>query len=473
MGNANHRNSQELPTFRGPVFRPGDAGYDDEVSGFQAGYSHRPVLVVGAADAEDVRTAVSYAAREGLPIAVQATGHGLSVAARDAVLISTRRLTELVVDPSRATARVGAGVRSAELIAAAGEHGLAPLNGSSPTVGVVGYTLGGGVGLLARQFGYAADHVHAVELVTADGELRRLEPGDELFGAVLGSGGNFGVVTALEVGLVPVRTVYGGQLVFDTPLVEQALETWRQWSATVPDELTSSVTLLGFPDIPPVPAPMRGRYVASVRIAYNGPAEEGERLVAPLRAVGDRIVDAVQPLPYTHCAAIHRDPADPHPYTATNALLGEFPAEAVRAVLDVAGPTSPVPCLVDIRHLGGALRTAGPDGIAVDHREAEYVVRVLSSPGFGGVGPDAIRERHALLREVLAPWTLGHSLAFLYGDGEHADEAQTRAGYRPATYERLAALKATYDPRNLFRFNRNIRPESKSAEPVDDGPGTE
>ncbi|MGE7437191.1 FAD-binding oxidoreductase [Kitasatospora sp. NPDC001175] len=472
MGNANHRNSQELPTFHGPVFRPGDAGYDDEVSGFQAAYSHQPLLVVGAADADDVRAAVSYAASEDLPVAVQSTGHGLSVAGQDAVLISTRRLTELTIDPDRGTARIGAGVRAAELIAAAGEHGLAPLNGSSSTVGVVGYTLGGGIGLMARQFGYAADHVRAIEIVTADGELRRLEPGDELFGAVLGSGGNFGVVTALETNLVPVRTIFGGQLVFDTPLVEQAVETWRQWSATVPDELTSSVTLIGFPDIPPVPAPMRGRYVASVRIVYNGPAEEGERLVAPLRAVGDRMIDALQTLPYTQCAAIHQDPADPHPYAATNALLGEFPAEAVRAVLDVAGPTSPVPCLVDIRHLGGALRTAGPGGTAVDHREAEYAVRVISSPGFGGVGPDAIRERHALLREALAPWTLGHSLAFLYGDGEHADEAQTRFGYQATTYERLAALKAAHDPRNLFRFNRNIRPESKSAE-ADGGPGAE
>lgn len=459
MGNDTHKTLQNVPSFTGPALRPGDEGFDEEVAGFQAAYAHRPALVVGAADTEDVRTAVAYAAGRGLPVAVQATGHGLSVAADGGELISTRRLDEVWVDAAAGTARVGAGVRAGALIEAAAAHGLAPLSGSAPSVGVVGYHLGGGIGLLARQFGYAADHVRAVELVTADGRLRRLTPGDELFGAVLGSGGNFGVVTALEVALFPVGTVYGGQLVFDTPLVEEALETWRRWSATVPDELTSSVTLMNYPDLPMVPAPLRGRYVASFRIAYNGPKEKGEQLVAALREVGPRLQDDLRTMPYRETGTIHGEPDTPHPYTATNALLGELTEQALRSVREVAGPDSPVPCMVDIRHLGGALRTSGPAGVAVDHRKAEFIVRVLSSPGFGGVGPEAIRERHALLREALAPWTLGHSLAFLYGDGDHADEAQTRAGYEPGTYARLAALKVAHDPGNLFCFNRNIQPE--------------
>ncbi|KIF78889.1 oxidoreductase [Streptomyces sp. 150FB] len=447
-----------MPTFTGPVFHPGDDGFDEEVSGFQAAYTHRPALVVGAADAEDVRTAVGYGAARDVPVAVQATGHGLSVATDGGVLISTRRLTGIRIDAPARTARVEAGVLGGALIEAAAAHGLAPLNGSAPSVGVVGYTLGGGIGLLARQFGYAADHVRSIEIVTADGSLRHLEPGDELFGAVLGSGGNFGVVTALDVDLVPVETVYGGQLVFDTPLVDTALETWRRWSADAPDEVTTSVTLMGYPDIPVIPAPLRGHYVASFRIAYNGPQEEGERLVAALRDVGPRIKDDLRSMPYTETHTIHSEPDSPHPYTATNALLGELTPQVLRVLLGTAGPGSPVPCLVDIRQLGGALRTPGPSDAVLDHRKAEFVVRVLSSPGLGGIGPDAIRERHALVRESLAPWTLGHSLGFLYGDGEHADEAQTRAGYEPGTYDRLAALKQVHDPRNLFRFNRNIRP---------------
>lgn len=438
-------------TFTGPVFRPGDAGYAEEIAGFQTAYTHRPALVVGAVHAEDVRAAVEYAARQGLPVAVQATGHGLSVAADGGVLISTRRMTTLEVDPAARTARVGAGVRAGALVEAAAAHGLAPLNGSSPSVGVVGYLLGGGIGLLAREFGYAADQVRAIELVTADGRVRRLVPGDELFGAVLGSGGNFGVVTALELSLLPVTEVYGGQLMFDTPLVEQALEVWKQWTATVPDELTSTVAMLAFPDIPQVPAPLRGRYVASFRIAFNGSAEEGERLVAPLRAVGERIKDDLRTMPYTESHTIHSDPDHPHAYAAANALLSELTGETLSALLSAAGPDSGADAVIDIRHLGGALSGPSKTGTVVDHRDAAYIVRVITDPDDDTAAKDKIRT-------ALAPWTIGHSLNFLYGAGADADEAQTRAGYTVDTYQHLATLKAKYDPHNMFRFNRNIRP---------------
>ncbi|CAM4444183.1 FAD-binding oxidoreductase [Nocardia ninae] len=440
-----------IDTFTGPVFRPGDPGYDEEIAGFQTAYTHRPALVVGAVHAEDVRAAVEYAARQDLPVAVQATGHGLSVAADGGVLISTRRMTGIDIDPAAKTARIGAGVRAGALVEAAAAHGLAPLNGSSPSVGVVGYLLGGGIGLLAREFGYAAEQVRAVELVTADGRVRKLVPGDELFGAVLGSGGNFGVVTAIELALLPVTEVYGGQLVFDTPLVEQVLEVWRQWTATVPSQLTSTVATLTFPDIPQVPAPLRGRYVASFRIAFSGSAAEGERLVAPLRAVGDRLKDDLRTMPYTESHNIHSDPDYPHAYAATNALLGEFTAETLSALLSATGPDSDTDAVVDLRHLGGALSSPSGNGTVVDHRDAAYIVRVITDPDDTTAAKDKIRS-------ALAPWTIGHSLNFLYGAGADADETQTRAGYTPDTYAHLAQLKAKYDPRNMFRFNRNIRP---------------
>ncbi|MBF6439003.1 FAD-binding oxidoreductase [Nocardia cyriacigeorgica] len=445
----------ELPSFPAPVLRPADAEYATEISGFQTAYQHRPAVVVAARHTEDVRAAVEFAARHRLPVAVQATGHGLSVAAEGGVLISTRRMTGIHIDADAATARIGAGVQAGALIDAAAGHGLAPLNGSSPSVGVVGYVLGGGLGLLGRTYGYAADHVRAIELVTADGRVRTLRPGDELFGAVLGSGGNFGVVTALEVGLVPVTTVYGGQLMFDTAQVPRALEAWREWTTTVPDTVTSTVAMLAFPDIPPVPQPLRGRFVASIRIAIAGDAEAGERLVAPLRAIGTPLKDDLRRMPYTESHTIHSDPADPHAYAATNALLDDLTPEALQALLSVAGPDSGLGAVIDIRHLGGALRTARED-LALDHREARYVVRAITmpEPGAGPVEPGAP------VRAALAPWTIGHSLNFLYGAGDVADEAQTRGGYREETYRRLAALKAVYDPHNMFRFNRNIRPAS-------------
>ncbi|MBF6174310.1 FAD-binding oxidoreductase [Nocardia blacklockiae] len=447
--------NSDLPAFSGPVFRPGEDGYDAEVAGFQTAYTHRPDLVVGAAHAEDVRAAVEYAARHRLPIAVQATGHGLSVAADGGVLISTRRMTDLTVDPAARTARVAAGVQAGALIDAAVAHGLAPLNGSSLSVGVIGYHLGGGLGILGRTFGYAADHVRAIEMVTANGRLRRLVPGDALFGAVLGGLGNFGVVTALEIELVPVTTVYGGQLVFDTPLVEPALEGWRLWTDGLPEEMTSAITFMTMPDIPVIPEPVRGRYLATINIAYTGAAADGERLVAPLRAIGPRLTDDLRSMPYAESHGIYRDPDFPHAYTATNALLTDLPADAAAAVLDATGPESPVSVVAGFRHLGGALRRPGPAGVAVDHREAEYIARFITAPEDGGT---AVRDRHDLIAKALSPWTIGHSLNFLYGAQDWAGPDQTRAGYRPETYDRLAALKAEHDPANLFRLNRNIVP---------------
>ncbi|MFJ1461571.1 FAD-binding oxidoreductase [Nocardia sp. N2S4-5] len=444
----------DLPTFTGPVFRPGDAGYDAEIAGFQTAYHHRPAVVVGAAHAEDVRAAVEYAARQGLPIAVQATGHGLSVAADGGVLISTRRMTAVSVDAAARTARVAAGVRAGALIDAVA-HGLAPLNGSSLSVGVIGYHLGGGLGLLGRTFGYAADHVRSMEMVTADGRLRRLTPGDPLFGAVLGGVGNYGVVTALEIELVPVTTVFGGQLVFDTHLVEPALEGWRLWTQDLPEEMTSAITIMTMPDVPAIPEPVRGRYLATVNIAYTGSAADGERLVAPLRRIGPRLTDDLRSMPYAETHGIYRDPDFPHAYAATNALLSDLTADAAAAFLDTTGPQSPVPVVAGFRHLGGALRRPGPADIAVDHREAEYIARFITAPESGGT---AVRDRHDLIAKALSPWTIGHSLNFLYGAQEWAGAEQTRAGFRPETYDRLAALKAEHDPANLFRLNRNIVP---------------
>ncbi|MBL1077964.1 FAD-binding oxidoreductase [Nocardia sp. 2] len=447
----------ETPAVTGSVLRPGDAGFDAEIAGFQTAYTHRPALVVAAVHAEDVRAAVEYAARHGLPVAVQATGHGLSVAADGGVLINTRRMTDIRIDAAARTARIAAGVTAGALIDAAAPHGLAPINGTSLSVGVTGYTLGGGLGILAREFGYAADHVRAVELVTADGRLRRLTPGDELFGAVLGTGGNFGVVTALELDLVPVTTVYGGQLTFGTRLVAPAVEAWRLWTAELPEQLTSAITMITMPDLPQLPPHLRGKYTATINIAFTGSREEGDRLVAPLRAIGDRLTDDLRVMPYAESHGIYREPDFPHAYTATNALLAELPADAADAFLEATGPDSGSPVVAGLRHLGGALRRPGPAGIAMDHRDAEYVARAITMPSDST--PEQLRDRLAGIREALSPWTIGQHLNFLYGGGAFAGEEQTRAGYAAATYDRLAKLKSTYDAHNMFRFNRNIRPK--------------
>ncbi|MEV0360502.1 FAD-binding oxidoreductase [Nocardia sp. NPDC050697] len=416
---------------------------------FQTAYAHNPDLIVEPRTAEEVAAAVRNAAERDLPIGVHATGHGLSVPLDGGVLIDTGHLNGLHIDPDTRIARVEAGVRAGTLLTAAAEHGLAPLSGSSPSVSVIGYLLGSGLGLLARHYGYAADRVRALELVTADGELRRLVPGDALFGAVLGTVGNFGVVTAVELELLPVTEIYGGQLVFDAANAEPVLDAWRAWAATAPDTVTTSAGLLTYPDLEQLPPFLRGRSVVGLRIAFEGTAAEGERLVAPLRAAASTITDDLRIMPYAESGSIHREPPEPHGYAATNAALRRFDAAAQRALLAATGPDT----VVDIRQLGGALREPGKSGAAVDFREAEFLVRVITAAD----GPGRVPALDAV-RSALAPWTLGHQLGFLYGAPAAADEAQTRAGFTPETYDRLAALKAEYDPAARFRATRAIVP---------------
>ncbi|MFC8047259.1 FAD-binding oxidoreductase [Nocardia sp. NPDC057353] len=416
---------------------------------FQTAYAHNPDRIVTPRTAGEVAAAVRHATERDLPIGVHATGHGLSVPLDSGVLIDTSHLDDLRIDPETRIARVGAGVRAGALLRAAAAHGLAPLTGSSPSVSVVGYLLGSGLGLLARRYGYAADRVRALELVTADGAQRRLVPGDALFGAVLGTVGNFGVVTAVELELLPVTAIYGGQLVFDAEHTEPVLDAWRAWAATTPDTVTSSAGLLTYPDLDQLPPLLRGRSAVILRFAVDGTEAEGERLVAPLRAVGTPVADDLRVMPYAESGSIHREPPEPHGYAATNALLSHFDAAAQRALLDATGPE----VVVDIRQLGGALREPGESGAAIDFRAAEFLVRVITAADGRGRVPalDAVRA-------ALAPVTVGHQLGFLYGAADAAGEAQTRAGFTPATYARLAALKAEYDPAARFRATRAIVP---------------
>ncbi|MFH8745835.1 FAD-binding oxidoreductase [Streptomyces rimosus] len=428
----------------GVVLVPGDDGYDEERSGYQAGYSHRPSVIVGAASAADVVVAVRYARVHGLPVSVQSTGHGLAAATDGGLLISTRRMGEVRVDAEARTAWAGAGVLCGQVVEEAAPYGLAPVNGSSPGVGVVGFTLGGGLGVLGREFGYASDHVRAVELVTADGELRRVsgarEP--ELFRALLGGGHGLGVVTGLEFGLVPVERVYGGQLVFGADLVDEVLAAYLAWSEGLPGTLTSSVGLIAYPDVPEMPGHLRGRYLAHIRIAYTGTAEDGERLVAPLRAVGPRVADTLRDMPYAESHAIHQDPATPHAYDGDSVLLSGLDADALRAVAALTGPDAPLMTVVQLNHLGGALAEGGG---SVGHRDARYLLRLLSP--LDGTGVAAARALHAEVRGALAPWALGRSVNFLFGD--HGDKAAD--AYEEPVRRRLAEAKAAYDPENLFR----------------------
>ncbi|MFC4565948.1 FAD-binding oxidoreductase [Nocardiopsis mangrovi] len=435
----------------GPVLRPGDDGFDDECSGYQTAFRHRPDVVVGAAAPDDVRAAVEFAAENGLPVGVQATGHGSPAPLEGGVLIATHRMDGVRIDPAARSAWVAAGARWQQVVDAAAAHGLAPLSGSSPHVGAVGYTLGGGIGLLSRRYGYAADHVRRIDIVTADARLRRVtaESDPDLFWALRGGGRGFGAVTGVEIGLVPITRIYGGGLTFAADRMDDVLDAYAAWTAAVPEELTSSLTMVAMPDLPAVPAPMRGRHVATVSVAYIGGACEGERLVAPLRGVGPRLKDTLRDMPFTESGAVHAEPAQPHAYAGDSAMIGGVDGAALRAVRDLAGPEAPVMCVVGLRHLGGALARPPEAANAVPHRPAAFSLGVLSP--VDGADPAAVRAAHGRVLAVVAGRTLGRSVNFAFGAGRAADPS----GLHPAgDLRRLDALRRRLDPGGVFRHAR-------------------
>ncbi|MEE1792018.1 FAD-binding protein [Streptomyces sp. BE308] len=414
---------------------------------FQTGFPIRPDRVVEATGADDVRAAVAHAAGRGLRIAVHATGHGLPGPVEGGVLISTRRMDSVRIDPRRRTALVGAGATWGQVIAAAAPHGLAPLNGSAPSVGAVSYTLGGGLGLLAREFGYAADHVRSLDVVTADGVARRVTADSEpdLFWGLRGGGHRLGVVTGMEIGLVAVERLYGGSVAFDgVGAADEVLGRYLEWTRTVPRTLSSSLAAIQYPDAPQLPGALRGRYVISVRVAFTGGTAEGERLVAPLRAIGPALADSLREMPYTDSHTIHSDPPFPHAYYGDSALLGEADAGRAARVLELTGPKAPMMTVVQLNHLGGALAERPGVDNAVPYREAGYLLRLLSP--LDGTDVAAVRDLYARVSGVLAPDVLGRSLNFSFGGGD-----RTEGFHDPRTRERLAGLVSQYDPASLLR----------------------
>ncbi|GIG88082.1 FAD-binding oxidoreductase [Plantactinospora endophytica] len=443
----------------GPVLLPDDEGYAGETATWNTALVQRPAVVVGATSAADVQAAVRFADANGLPVAVVATGHGAVVPADGAVMINVRRIDGIDVDARSRTATIGAAVPAQRLIEAAAGVGLAPLAGSSPNVGVVGYVLGGGLSpTLGRSYGFAADHVRSAEIVTSDGSLRRIDADHEpeLFWAIRGGQGNFGVVTSLTIDLVPTTSLYGGSLYFAAEHVTPVVEAYRRLVAVGPEESTVSFAFLRLPSAPTVPEPLRDRFTVHVRIAYLGSAAQGERLVADLRGTAPTLIDTVAEMPYTSIAGIHADPVEPAPTYEMSALLRELPAEAAQALVAAAGPDVDTPVgMIEIRQLGGALARAPRVPNAVGNRDAAFQ---LSAAGFGAPGrAEEFRAPLAALADAMAPWATGGRQANFLTGYDTTAEAVARA-YEPDTYRRLVRLKRAFDPRNLFRVNHNIAP---------------
>ena len=290
----------------GELVVPGDPEWDDARSAWNLAADQRPVAVVHAESAADVVAVVDHARENGLRVTTQGTGHFASTLGSfaDTILLKTSRMRGIEIDPEARVARAEAGVLWQEVSLAAAEHGLAGLAGSAGDVGVVGYTLGGGLGWLARRHGLAANSVVAVEIVTADGRLVRTdrENEPELFWAVRGGGGSFGIVTAIEFSLYPVAEVYAGVLFFPFERAAEILNAWREWVDGTPDEITSVGRLLQFPPIPQIPEPVRGKSFVVVEAAFIGSEEDGAELLRPLRELGP-VMDTFATIPVESSAS--------------------------------------------------------------------------------------------------------------------------------------------------------------------------
>jgi FAD/FMN-containing dehydrogenase len=428
----------------GSVFAPDDDGYDEARQAWNLAVDQRPALVALAESAADVVTAVRFARSRGMRVAPQGTGHGAEPLEplKDAMLLRTQQMRKVAIDRAARIAQAEAGALWQDVTVPAGQHGLAALAGTSPNVGVTGYTLGGGIGWLVRRYGLAANSVSAVEIVTPDGELVHADAEHEadLFWAVRGGGGSVGVVTSLDMCLYPVREVYAGALFFPIQRGFEVLDAWREWTDTVPDEVTSIGRILRLPDVPEVNDLLRGRAFALIEAVFIGDAASCAQLVQPLRDLGPTL-DTFAAIPGAALGKLHMDPVQPVPGQGDGAFLADAPAAAIRALLEVVGAdTDTSLASVEIRHLGGALARPASGGGAQPAIDARYLMFA------GGFAPtpdmsDTVLADARTIKDALGPW---HAPYDYYNFAETPAEA--RRVLPPASYHRLQRIKAAYDP---------------------------
>jgi FAD/FMN-containing dehydrogenase len=429
----------------GRLATPDDADWDQARAAWNLAADQHPEGVAFVENADDVVATVRFAAENDLRVAAQGTGHG-AVALRSlerTILVKTQRMREVDVDPESRTARVEAGALVLELSEAAGAHELSGMPGSSPDVGVTGFTLGGGLSWLGRHYGFACNRVRAIEMVTADGEARPVDAGNEpdLFWALRGGGGDYGIVTALHLNLVPVETAYAGVLIFPAAVGAEAVRRYRDWAASVSDDVTSVVRFLTPPDLPDVPEPLRGTPLLTIDAACIGTREEGEAAIAPLLEIGEPIMNTFDQIPAAGLCRIHMDPEQPVPGLGHHRVLRELPDEAIDAFVGLAGPDSGSPLLLtEIRQMGGALGRPDPDGGALTHLDADWVILGIGLPMTPELG-QAIEAHLDRFDETMEPWA---------GDGGYFNFAErpcdTNAILPPDVCARLTDLKRQWDP---------------------------
>ena len=432
----------------GTVIRPGDATYDQARRVWNGMIDCSPRMIVRCSSTADVVAAVNFAREEGVVLAVRGGGHNAAGLATcdDGLVIDLSPMRAVTVDPARRTARVQGGALWRDLDAATHPHGLATTGGVISTTGVGGLTLGGGLGWMMRQHGLACDNVLSAEIVTADGQVRRVSATEnpDLFWGIRGGGGNFGVVTTFEFRLHPMSTLYAGMLVFPGSQAPEVLRRYRDLAMSAPDELTLFTGLMTSPD---------GQPINAVFVGYDGPASKGEAAIKPLRDLGP-VADQVAEMPYPALQSMLDEgfPSGLNVYWRSDFLKG-LPDGAIDMLVDrFASITSPLSALL-IEQFGGAVARVPADETAFAQRNAMFNLAVITrwtDVATASTHIDWARQTS----EAARPYTSGGTYVNYLGM-EGPD--RVRAAYG-AKYDRLVALKQKYDPTNLFRVNQNIQP---------------
>ena len=444
----------------GRVIVSGDPDWDSARQAFNVLVDQRPAAVAFPVDERDVATIVNYAREQGLRIAPQATGHnaGPLGSLDGTILAHTSQLTGVSIDAAARRVRVGTGTKWEKITPHLSELGLAGLHGSSPDVGIAGYSLGGGMGWLARKYGLQTNSVTAIELVTADGHLVRTDACHEpdLFWALRGGGGNFGVVTAIEFAVYPVKELYAGAMFFPLERASEVLHAWNGLLPVLPEELMTWASLLRFPDLPEVPDAVRGGSYAVVMGAFLGEEADGRELLAPVRALGPAM-DTFAMVPPIALGDLAMDPPDPLPFASTHLLAAQLPAAAIDDLLAAAGPGSESSLeMVQLRHMGGALARTAPGAGARATLPGNVSLFAL------GLVPDEASAGavHASLDAVgaaLRPHRVGDYPNFV-------EEPADASGFFDAgTWARLREVKALYDPSDMFKGNHHVPPAAGAA----------
>jgi FAD/FMN-containing dehydrogenase len=442
-------------TMRGRVVTASERDWDTVRQVFNLAADMRPAAVALPRDAGDVVAAVGFARAHGLRVAPQATGHNAVPlgSLQDTLLVDVRELQEITIDPGARRVRVGAGVKWGQVAPQLSELGLAALHGSSPDVGIAGYSLGGGMGWLARRYGLQANSVRAIELVAADGRAARVdaEHEPELFWALRGGNGNFGVVTALEFDVYAVDELYAGVMFFPFERAAEVLRAWANLIPTLPDEMMTWTKLMQFPNTPDVPEAVRGGSFTLVLGAFLGNEADGRSLLRPLRDLGPAM-DTFAMVPPAALGDMAMDPVEPLPTASTTALLSDLPSVGVDDLVAAAGPGSGSPlAMVELRQLGGALGRSAPGAGARAALPGEVVMFALGVPTDSASAAMIVRYLEAVDRAIL-PYRSGDYPNFV------EQPADASAFFDPDTWARLRLAKALYDPTDLFKGNHHIPP---------------